>query len=265
MSDRTSSDRTSEPLTFKGRRLDYRWIEGTDPTAPTLVFLHEGLGSISLWRDFPDQVAAATGAPTLIYSRLGHGRSDPPLAPRDLDYLHREALDVLPAVLAHFGIDSPILIGHSDGASIALIHAAAADRPVRGVIVEAPHSFVEPITLAGIRGAVEAARTTDLLQKLGRHHDDTEALFRAWSGVWLTPPFADWNIEDLLPKITCPTLVIQGEGDEYGTPRQVHAVTERVSGPAEGLLLPDCGHTPHRDQAEAVLNAIARFILGLRR
>jgi len=205
-------------------------------------------------------VATATGAPALIYSRLGHGRSDPPFGPRDLDYLHREALDVLPAVLDHFGIRNPILIGHSDGASIALIHAAASDRPVRGLVLEAPHSFVEPITLAGIRDAVETARTTDLLQKLGRHHDDAEALFGAWSGVWLTPPFADWNIEELLPAIRCPTLVIQGEGDEYGTPQQVHSITNQVSGPAQGLLLPDCGHTPHRDQADAVLNATVRFI-----
>ncbi len=253
----------SEPLTYQGHRLDHRWIDGTAPAAPTLVFLHEGLGSIGLWRDFPERVAAATGAPTLVYSRLGHGRSDPFLYRRGMDYLHREALDVLPAVLDHFGIENPVLVGHSDGASIALIHAASSGRPVRGLVLEAPHSFVEPVTLAGIRDAVEAARTTDLLEKMGRHHNDAPALFSAWADTWLTPPFADWNIEALLPAILCPTLVIQGEADEYGTPEQVHAITRQASGPAEGLLLPDCRHTPHRDQPEAVLDATVRFIRSL--
>lgn len=251
-----------ETLTFAGRRLDHRWIAGTDPAAPPLVFLHEGLGSIGLWRDFPDRVAAATGARTLVYSRLGHGRSDPPPGVRGMDYLHREALDVLPAVLDQCGIETPILVGHSDGASIALIFAALAGRPVRGLVLEAPHSFVETVTLTGIRDAVEAARTTDLLQKLSRHHDAAEALFRAWSDTWLSPPFAGWTIEKSLPAIRCPTLVIQGEDDEYGTPEQVHAITRRVSGPAEGLLLPRCGHTPHRDQPDAVLDATVRFIRG---
>ncbi len=250
----------SEPLTFQGRRLDHRWIEATAPDAPTLVFLHEGLGSVGLWRDFPDRVCAATGSPALVYSRLGHGRSDPPSGPRDLGYLHHEALEVLPAVLDRFGIGAPILIGHSDGASIALIHAARSGRPVRGLVLEAPHSFVEPVTLAGIREAMEAARTTDLIERLDRHHDDARTLFHAWADIWLSPPFAGWTIEALLPAVRCPTLVIQGEGDEYGTPEQVHAITRQVSGPAEGMLLADCGHTPHRDQPQAVLDATAAFI-----
>jgi pimeloyl-ACP methyl ester carboxylesterase len=240
-----------------------RRIPGRAADAPPLVFLHEGLGSIGLWRDFPDRVAAATGAPVLIYERFGHGRAGPPTEPRGVDYQHREALEVLPRVLDHFGIARPVLVGHSDGASIALIYAGASGRPVHGLVLEAPHVFVEDITLAGIRATVDIWQSTDLPQRLARHHNDAAALFDAWSGIWLSPPFRDWNIENVLAAITAPTLVIQGQDDEYGTPAQVEAIARQVSGPCRTLLLEACGHTPHRDQADAVVRAVAGFVAAL--
>ncbi len=245
-------------IRLDGRRVEIRRIPAREPAPPTLVFLHEGLGSVGLWRDFPDRAAAATGAGALVWSRFGHGRSDPPPGPRDVDYLHREALDILPAVLEAEGIAAPVLIGHSDGASIALIHAS--ERPVRGVAVMAPHSWVEPLTLAGIRDAVRMAGTSDLLARLSRHHDDAPALFRAWSGIWLSEPFARWSIEALLPAVTAPVLAIQGEEDEYGTAEQIRRVARLVSGPAEALLLPACGHSPHRDRPDETLAAVAAFV-----
>jgi len=248
-------------ITILGHRLEYRLIPAAKPNVPFLVFLHEGLGSIGLWRDFPDRVAAATGCAVLLYSRYGFGRSDILIEePRKPDYLHAEALDVLPRVLDHFGIVEPILIGHSDGASIALIYAAASGQPLKGIVAEAAHVFVEEITLAGIRDAVHAWNTTELPSRLARHHTDAERTFRGWHEIWLAPAFRDWNIEHLLPAITCPTLVIQGEGDEYGTLEQVEKIVRQVSGPVEKLALANCGHTPHRDQAETVLNAIMWFV-----
>lgn len=247
-------------FTLDGCRLEYRRIPAADPALPVLVFLHEGLGSISLWRDFPDRLAAATGAGALIYSRRGYGRSDPQPAPFATGYLEREAAEILPRVLDHFGITRPILIGHSDGGSIALLFAALAGRPLAGAVTEAAHVFVEDITLAGIRDAVTAWETTDLRARLARHHADPDHTFGLWAEVWLSPPFAAWNIEAHLPRITAPLLVIQGEGDEYGTPEQVHAIVRQTSGPAEPLLIPACGHTPHRDQADAVLAAMADFV-----
>ncbi len=246
-------------ITYGNHRLETRWIPG-DATAPTLVLLHEGLGSISLWRDFPDRLAAATGAPVLLFSRLGYGRSDPAPEPFGMDYLHREALEVLPSVLDHFRIAEPILVGHSDGASIALIHAGKAGRPVKALMLEAPHVFVEEVTLAGIRATCQVWDATDLPQRLGRHHTDPEHTFGRWRNIWLDPRFAQWNIENVLPGVTAPTLVIQGEQDEYGTPAQVKAVAAQVSGPAELLLLPGCKHSPHREQPEAVLDAMAAFV-----
>lgn len=244
---------------IRNRRLETRWIPG-DAAIPTLVLLHEGLGSVSLWRDFPDRLAAATGAPVLVYSRLGYGRSDPAPRPFDLDFMHREALEELPAVLDHFGIDAPILVGHSDGASIALIHAGKAGRPVTALMLEAPHVFVEEETLAGIRATDQVWTTTDLRDRLGRHHADPAHTFALWRDIWLDPRFPAWNIEDVLPGITAPTLLIQGEEDEYGTPAQVKAVAAQVPGLVELLMLPNCKHSPHRDQPQAVLAAMADFV-----
>jgi pimeloyl-ACP methyl ester carboxylesterase len=230
-----------------------------DGGGPTLVFLHEALGCIAMWRNVPAQLSRMTGLPALVYDRHGHGRSGALAGPRNPDYLDREALEILPAVLAAGGITDPLLIGHSDGGSIALLYAAR--YPARAVVTEAAHVFVEEVTLAGIRDAVEAWRGTELEQKLARHHGrKTGTLFNAWAETWLSDAFATWNIEAALPGVTCPTLIIQGEDDEYGTPRQANAIAAGVSGPARTLLLPDCRHVPHLQAADRVVPAIADFI-----
>ena len=248
-------------LTAAGRRLDYRWLPpkaGAD--RPTLVFLHEGLGSIELWKDFPALAAAATGCGTLVYSRYGYGQSDLLQEKRAVDYMHHEALESLPAVLADRGIEAPILIGHSDGASIALIHAGARRWPVTGLVLMAPHVFVEDVTVASIAEAKVAYETTDLPKKLGRYHADVDRTFWGWNDIWLAPPFRAWNIEAALPAITEPVLLIQGADDEYGTTAQLDAIARGVKGPVETLVLPACKHSPHRDQPAATLQAIARFV-----
>lgn len=247
-------------VTAAGRRLDTRWIEPRDAGRPALVFLHEGLGSIELWRDFPDRVAEATGCGALVYSRYGYGRSERLEGSRDPDYLHVEALESLPQVLDAFGISEPVLIGHSDGASIALILAGAGLRPVRGAVVMAPHVFVEDVTIAGIEDARTAYREAALGKRLGRYHDDPDGVFRGWNDAWLNPAFRSWNIEDFLPGIRCPLLAIQGVGDEYATLAQIDAIQRQTGGPFERLDLPDCRHTPHRDQPQRTLHAITRFV-----
>ena len=251
-------------VTIHGRRLEIERIAATDPATPTLVFLHEGLGSVALWRDFPARVAAATGCAALVYSRLGYGRSDPIPAPREVGYMHDEARETLPALLEALGIAAPILIGHSDGASIALIHAGDGRWTVRGLVLEAAHVFVEDVTVASIAEAKEAWHKTDLRQRLSRYHADVDGAFMGWNDIWLDPAFRSWNIEDVLPGVACPVLAIQGADDEYGTPAQLEAIERQVKGPVECLLLPQCKHSPHRDQPEAVLAAMTRFIASYR-
>lgn len=236
---------------------------GADLPGPTLVFLHEGLGSVSLWRDFPQRVAEATALPALVYSRVGYGRSTTLDAPRTPLYMHDEALTTLPALLDALGIAVPILIGHSDGASIALIHAGSGARPVRSLIALAPHVFVEDLSIAGIEQARLAYEGSDLRMKLGRYHADVDSAFRGWNDIWLSPAFRDWNIEAVLPRVACPLLLIQGRDDEYGTLAQLDAIERGVSGPVERVELDDCGHSPHRDQPEATLAAITDFISTL--
>ena len=257
-----------------GHRLEYQkhvpaGLSAADAaTRPTLVFLHEGLGSVGLWKQFPQQVAEAAGCPALVYSRHGYGQSEQLKTPRAVDYMHREALDVLPEVLDRLGIDQPVLVGHSDGASIALIHAGSGKRPVRGVVAMAPHVFVEDITVKSIAEAGEMFRTTDLPERLGRYHDDVTATFRGWNDIWLHPDFRRWNIEEYLPGIHCPVLLIQGEDDQYGTTAQVEAIARLVSGPVETLMLADCAHSPHQAQKNATQEAIVDFtasIAGRRR
>ena len=241
-----------------GPRLEYRRIAAA-ADGPTMVFLHEGLGSISQWRDFPDRIAAASGLPAIVYARYGHGRSDVLQKPHGVDFMHREALEFLPELLRQLGIERPILVGHSDGASIALIYAGSG-YPLHGLVALAPHVFVEDISIAGITAAKQAFETTDLPQKLARHHRDADKTFFGWNDVWLAPAFRGWNIEIYLSAITCPLLAIQGHEDEYGSMAQVDAIARQASGPVEVLKLAHCGHSPQKDQPEIVAKAIAEFV-----
>jgi pimeloyl-ACP methyl ester carboxylesterase len=214
-----------------------------------------------MWRDFPDRVASATGCGALVYSRLGYGASDRVRGPRSLRFMHDEALDVLPAVIEHFKLQEVILFGHSDGASIAIIYAGSHRRRVRGLVLEAPHVFVESICVESIRRIAQEYETTRLRERLARYHGgNADSMFRTWTDVWLRPEFRQWNIEEYLPAITSPVLVVQCDGDEYGTVRQVDAVVTQVSGPARSLMLARCGHSPHSDQPDEVLEAVRRFV-----
>jgi len=242
-----------------GHRLECVRIRGAK-SAPTLVFLHEGLGSVALWKDFPARVAEATGCPVLVYSRAGYGRSSPAVLPRVPNYMHVEALTVLPALLDRLGIADPVLVGHSDGASIALLHAGSGRRPVRALVALAPHVFVEDMSIASIDEVRRQYETTDLREKLARRHADPDAAFRGWNDVWLAPAFRSWNIEACLPGVRCPLLLIQGSDDEYGSAAQLDAIERQVGGKVARIELADCRHSPHRDQPEATLAAIADFV-----
>ena len=246
-------------VSIGGHRLEYERIDSGNAAAPTVVMLHEGLGSVSLWKDFPQQLARASGCNVVAYSRHGYGRSTPLEQPRTPQYMHDEALSVLPRFLDALDIRAPILFGHSDGASIALIHAGGSGRAVAGVVALAPHVFVEELSVRSIAAAKVAYETTDLREKLARYHDDAEGAFRGWNDIWLSAAFRDWNIEQYLPGIRCPVLVIQGADDEYGTMEQIRRI-ERDAPRVESLCLPDCRHSPHRDQPQYVLAAVVDFL-----
>lgn len=245
--------------TAAGRAIEYEWMDTGDAGKPVLVFLHEGLGSIRQWRDFPLRVVQATGCRVLAYNRYGYGHSDVLAAPHEATFMHDEARIALPELLKSLGVENPILIGHSDGASIALIHAGSG-HAVRGVVVEAPHVFVEEHGLKGIVEAKQAFETGSLREGLAKYHRDAAKTFHGWNDVWLSDAFRAWNIEGFLRGIQCPVLAIQGEDDQYGTMAQLDSIHDKVSGPCELLKLPKCGHTPHRDQPEAVLSAVTRFV-----
>jgi pimeloyl-ACP methyl ester carboxylesterase len=247
--------------TSAGVRLEYERRPGSG-LSPTIVMLHEGLGSISMWRDFPRQVAEATGHEVLVYSRQGYGRSSPLVAPRALRFMHDEALIVLPEILDALDVRRPILLGHSDGGSIALIHAGGSGREVTGLILLAPHVMVEDISVASIAAARAAYERGEFRARLARHHDDVDGAFRGWNDVWLRPDFRAWTIEEYLPRIQCPVLAIQGEDDEYGTMEQVDRIGRAIPH-ARILKLARCGHSPHRDGAEDVLEAIRGFVGGV--
>jgi pimeloyl-ACP methyl ester carboxylesterase len=234
-----------------------------DRTQPALVFLHEGLGSVGLWRDFPARVTAATGRRAVIYSRFGHGASDPLEQPRTPRFMHDEALTTLPALLDRLELDAPVLVGHSDGASIALIHAGTAGRPVSGLALIAPHVFVEDVSVRGIEEARRAFAETDLPARMARHHRDAEATFRAWNDAWLAPEFRAWNIEDVLGEIACPVLVVQGVEDQYGTLAQVDAIERGVRGSFRRLVLDGVGHAPHLEAPDATLAAVVELVESL--
>jgi pimeloyl-ACP methyl ester carboxylesterase len=251
-------------VSFEGRslRLEYAFLNAERRAAPLLVFLHEGLGTPAMWRDFPQQLCDAGGFRGLLYSRYGYGGSTarPAKEQWPLDYLEREARQLLPNFLRAVGADArPWLFGHSDGASIALIHAGGSGRPLAGLVLMAPHVLVEDVSVASIAAARVAYETTDLRAKLARHHADVDSAFRGWNRIWLHPDFRPWNIEEYLPRIDCPVLAIQGEDDEYGTMEQMRCIGARVPD-VELLRLEDCRHSAHKDQPEAVIDAVTRFV-----
>ena len=246
-------------LTVSRGKLELLDIPG-DPTEAPLLLLHEGLGSVGLWRGFPERLAAATGRRTVAFSRFGHGQSDPPPRPRTPSFMHEEALEVLPDLLAGVGLADPVLVGHSDGASIALIYAA--HHPVRGVVAIAPHVFVEDMCLDEIRQAREVYADGELRERMARHHRDPDAAFFGWNDVWLDPEFPNWSITDELEWISCPLLLIQGERDQYGTMAQLDAIEQGATGPVRRVHL-DCQHSPPTEMPGETIAAIAEFVAGL--
>ena len=246
-----------------GRKLEYRLIPGGDPHMPPLVFLHEGLGSLGLWRKFPDLLARRLGARTLIYSRFGYGASDGLDGERRTPgFMHDEALVVLPRLLDQLSIRAPLLVGHSDGASIALIHAACADRPVSGAVLMAPHVFVEPVTVQSIARVAERYEDPNFKRRFATYHRNPDDAFLGWSRIWLDPTFATWSLGREASALAVPALLIQGANDEYGSLAQLDAIAQVAKGPVERLVLAACGHAPHRDQEAAVMDAIAGFVRG---
>jgi len=243
-------------------RIEHEWIAPERHERPLVVFLHEGLGSVAMWKDFPRRFCDAANLRGLVYSRPAYGRSTPrPAQERwGVDFMHRQAHEVLPALLDALHVDVPVwLFGHSDGGSIALLHAARFPQAVAGLVVLAPHILVEEFGLASIRAAREAYATTDLKQRLARYHDDVDSAFRGWNDIWLDPAFVHWNIEAELSTIACPLLAAQGLDDEYGTLEQIRGIARRVPG-TQLLELADCGHSPHRDQPERLIEAAGGFI-----
>jgi len=248
-------------IAWRGRplRIEHRWVGADASDLPTVVFLHEGLGSVAMWKDFPQRLCDSHGLRGLVFSRYGYGESTPkPPGERwPVDFMHRQAVEVLPPLFDALRIERPWLFGHSDGGSIALLYAA--HHPVAGLVVLAPHLFTEDMGIASIAAARTAYETTDLRRRLARYHADVDSAFRGWNDVWLDPAFRAWNIEAELDTITCPVLAVQGENDEYGTLEQVRAIARRLPR-TELLVLPDCGHSPHRDQPEWLIDEAGAFI-----
>ncbi len=243
---------------INGKRIECRRIGTAGPDQPVLAFLHEGLGSHDMWKDFPDRVAAATGLPALVYSRPGYGRSDPVSLPRTVDFMHDEALVTLPALLDSFAISKTILVGHSDGGSIALIHAAA-NPAVSGLLLLAPHVFMEEGSIAGAAGLETKFHTDGIPQRLDRYHNDAAHTFKGWINVILHPDFVSWSIVDMLPDIHAPILHIQGKNDEFWSEAQPQTIKAQAGGVVEIVMLENCGHSPHRDQPAQTLAAITGF------
>jgi pimeloyl-ACP methyl ester carboxylesterase len=249
-------------LKVGNQRLEYDWFGPSSRDAATLVFLHEGLGCVATWRDFPRRLGEATGCGALVYSRAGYGNSDPVKLPRSVRFMHDEALMVLPEVLEVLDVRDAILFGHSDGGSIALIHAGGGNaKRVRGLILEAPHVFVEDFGLASIRAIASDYENGTLKANLERYHgSNVDCAFRGWNEMWLNPEFRSWNIQTFLPLIKVPVLVIQGKNDQYGTFHQVEAIEKGCSGPVHTVLLEQCGHSPHRDQPQRTLASAISFL-----
>ncbi|NMM37012.1 MAG: alpha/beta hydrolase [Glaciimonas sp.] len=242
-------------------KLEYQWVGTRHSDYPVIVFLHEGLGSVALWKDFPAKFCLDHGLTGLVFSRYGYGQSTPrPAAEKwPVSFMQAQAHQVLPAFFSHLGITNPWLFGHSDGASIALLYAARFSENLSGIVVAAPHIFVEDITVASIRVTREVYLTKNLRARLAQYHDDVDSAFWGWNDIWLDPAFRAWNIENDLTTITCPILAIQGENDEYGTLEQIYGIQRKI--PATKIVvLPQCGHSPHRDQPMALSQEAAHFI-----
>jgi pimeloyl-ACP methyl ester carboxylesterase len=247
-------------LDIGAQRLEYRMIGPRPQDAPTLVLLHEGLGCVGLWDDFPDRLAAATGAGVFVYSRAGYGQSSPVALPRPLNYMDDEAKRVLPAAMDMIGFQRGLLIGHSDGASISALYAGSVqDHRVRGLVLIAPHFFVEDVSIKSIAEARDAYASTDLKAKLGKWHADPDNTFRGWNDAWLDPGFRSWNIVEELSYIRVPMLIVQGEQDQYGTMRQIEVAEEECYCPVEVAIIPGARHTPQRDARDATLATISDF------
>jgi pimeloyl-ACP methyl ester carboxylesterase len=242
-----------------GRELETRWWGRRQGTSLPIVLLHEGLGSVSTWRDFPMALARETGRDVFAYSRWGHGQSAVPATPHTTEFMHDEAR-TLPMVLDAAGIRRAILYGHSDGGSIAIICAAEHPSRIDSLILEAPHVFVEDLSVASIEATTARYREGALRDRLARHHSQVDVAFHGWSDVWLDPAFRAWNLEGYLPRVRCPALLIQGDRDEYGTLQQIDAIERQLGGSVEKLVLAGCGHAVHRDQPEAVLSRVTSFV-----
>lgn len=262
-----SQDVQFATIAWAGRpvRIEYQWLAPERAAAPLIVFLHEGLGSRAMWRDFPQQLCDATGCRGLVYSRPGYGRSTPRAADEawNPDFMHRQAHEVLPALFDALGVDAaaerPWLFGHSDGGSIALLYAARFPAALRGLVVLAPHVMVEDLSVASIADARAAYQSTDLRARLARYHDDPDSAFWGWNDIWLHPDFRSWTITAALSAITCPVLAVQGLDDQYGTLQQIREIARCVPG-TELLELPACGHSPHRDQPQRLIATVTDFI-----
>lgn len=245
--------------------IEYQWVGSADAARPLMIFLHEGLGSVAMWKDFPQRLCEATNCRGLVYSRPGYGQSTP-RAEDDIwqpDFMHRQAFEVLPALLKALDIDTekhkPWLFGHSDGGSIALLFAARYPSDTAGIVVLAPHILVEDVSINSIAQVRVAYQTTDLPQRLARFHDDVDSAFWGWNDIWLNPSFRHWNLTQAIKTITCPILAVQGLDDEYGTLEQIHGI-KRVLPATQLLELADCGHSPHKDQPDALIDACVAFI-----
>lgn len=247
---------------INSKKIETVWYGPSPQDAPTLVFLHHGLGCAATWHDYPKMLAAATQCGALVYSRFGYGNSDPCSLPRPVRFLHDEALNILPKLLAAKGVRDCILIGHSDGGSISIIYAGGtAAQPLRGVITEAAHVFFEDKTFPAQLKARESYEKGTLRQKLEKYHgSNTECAFLGWNNTWMSLEFADWDLREYLSNIKVPMLVIQGEDDEYGTVAQVSAIKERMISDLEVLMIPECGHSPHQEQEKITFQAMVGFI-----
>ena len=260
------TDGATGHMTVQGKALEYRCVGPAPDQAPTIVLLHEGLGCVVLWRDLPERLAQATGWGVFAYSRAGYGQSDPADLPRPLDYMTREAMDVLPGVLDQAGFRRGVLMGHSDGATIAAIYAGSVeDFRVRGLVLMAPHFFTEEMGLAEIAQARTAFETTDLKQKMARYHRDPDNTFRGWNDAWLDPGFRAWDVSEVIDYLRIPVLAIQGREDQYGTLAQIDEVAERSYAPVDVEVIEECRHAPHLDQPDRVLACVAEFTQRLAR